>query len=1378
VPARADHDGADLIYQLSGGSGAFSIHPSNGQITVSNSALLDFEARSSRWDDPADFELFITISDTADHAVETIRARVSLTDANEPPVFSPLAAVTLPERSPGGTHVATATASDPDRADFVTYAITAGNTGDAFAIHPATGVISVVGVLNHQATPSYTLTITASDQRAPANHTDVTLEVQLVPLPGGYDPGAITRTFFSSIAGNTVADLTGSPNFPLRPNSEVLRGSFDGGTGQGSTYGSTMRGWVIAPANGNYTFWISADDSASLLISSDADPQNATARASLSSPATPGVWDLEAGQQSAPITLEAGQVYYIEARHKQSSGGDHLQVAWQGPGMAAREIIPGKWLVPYRQAYAPWAPPQAFEVREDSAAGVKVGRVSFIEPNLNEEVVTYAITAGNEQENFTIHPLTGDIQVAADAELILGTTHVLTISATDDALPAATGSTTATIQVIRLDQSLHAWWKLDETSGTTAQDSSGNNRANTLSGGGTWINRAAANPALTLNGTDARLSGYETDALAGDTPFTVAAWILVPTSHDAEGVFMHHASGYTSGVDRSFKISITADGKVRFLIREDDANTPALTEQFDIITTQAIHDGTWHHVACVRDGATGRVFIDGVLQGTASGPILNLAAETFRSIGRDALLDSAHLEATLDDIRMYAEPLSVAQIERISSAPKIAIAQPMAGSAVIPPGVGILLDAAASDPDGPTPAITWSQAAGPGTVTFGPATGANTSARFATSGTYILRATANDGAEDVSAYFTVHAGNTAISPFEAFPYGASTTGSFGPIGPQVFSFQGRSSGISGGSTQDGFYMAGQTFAGDFDLRARVSATFDDGFGGPMGKAGLCVRAGTGGLPDEAAGFIGFNSLAHSGSWIRRAMPGAANVESLFPGMPLPHWCRMSRLGNTVEFWHSPDGATWTSRGTLTLAGEIRAGICWTSDTDTADGIAIFDNLTGFSLSNTGPRASAGAVTFAQTGLPVALSGQTTDDGLPAPASITASWQVISGPGTVDIAEPSVPATTATFDLPGIYQLRFIADDGALRTFDEVTIEVLPTPAVSVVATDALAAETGLESAVFTVQRTGHVSGVLTVSYTLSGTAVNGTDYATLAQSVAIPDGEASATVIVTPLADALVEGSETIVLQLLAGPYTIDDPSLAQASIRDSNHAPFFTTTPILVPAALENAAYAGESLAPRADDPNLADGDTLTFMKISGPSWLSIATDGALSGTPSTADLGLNVFSVRVTDAAGLMTDGTLQIPVAGPSTYSNWQLSEFGLQASDPQVAGDFADPDKDGRVNLLEYALDADPQVPDAVETQIEMADVSGVPHLRVTYLLNPLATDLTLLVEASADPTASAAWSDQDLLIEQQTPTRLTVRDTQGGTRTFMRLRVSR
>jgi hypothetical protein len=55
-----------------------------------------------------------------------------------------------------------------------------------------------------------------------------------------------------------------------------------------------------------------------------------------------------------------------------------------------------------------------------------------------------------------------------------------------------------------------------------------------------------------------------------------------------------------------------------------------------------------------------------------------------------------------------------------------------------------------------------------------------------------------------------------------------------------------------------------------------------------------------------------------------------------------------------------------------------------------------------------------------------------------------------------------------------------------------------------------------------------------------------------------------------------------------------------------------------------------------------------LTFSKLSGPAWLSVAANGALSGTPLSADAGTNSFVVRVTDSGNLFGDAALNIVVA----------------------------------------------------------------------------------------------------------------------------------
>ena len=95
-----------------------------------------------------------------------------------------------------------------------------------------------------------------------------------------------------------------------------------------------------------------------------------------------------------------------------------------------------------------------------------------------------------------------------------------------------------------------------------------------------------------------------------------------------------------------------------------------------------------------------------------------------------------------------------------------------------------------------------------------------------------------------------------------------------------------------------------------------------------------------------------------------------------------------------------------------------------------------------------------------------------------------------------------------------------------------------------------------------------------------------------------------------------------------------------------ANSAPVFTADPILLPASTEDANYSAlaQTLSAHANDAN---GGALTYAKLSGPAWLTVAANGALSGTPVNADVGINTVIVRVTDSAGATDDATLTIDV-----------------------------------------------------------------------------------------------------------------------------------
>ena len=159
------------------------------------------------------------------------------------------------------------------------------------------------------------------------------------------DPaGKITRSKWTGLTGWTLdpvmdAAATGDPAPALTD--ELATVETPPTNPDLDHYGQWLRGWIIPPDTGEYTFWIAGDDLAELWLSDDEEPENKSRIASVPGWTSFRQFTKHPEQQSAPIPLIAGRGYYFEAFHREFAGGDHLSVAWTRPGMAegTREII-------------------------------------------------------------------------------------------------------------------------------------------------------------------------------------------------------------------------------------------------------------------------------------------------------------------------------------------------------------------------------------------------------------------------------------------------------------------------------------------------------------------------------------------------------------------------------------------------------------------------------------------------------------------------------------------------------------------------------------------------------------------------------------------------------------------------------------------------------------------------------------------------------------------------------------------------------------------------------------------------------------------------------------------------------------------------------
>jgi subtilase family serine protease len=195
------------------------------------------------------------------------------------------------------------------------------------------------------------------------------------------------------------------------------------------------------------------------------------------------------------------------------------------------------------------------------------------------------------------------------------------------------------------------------------------------------------------------------------------------------------------------------------------------------------------------------------------------------------------------------------------------------------------------------------------------------------------------------------------------------------------------------------------------------------------------------------------------------------------------------------------------------------------------------------------------------------------------------------------------------------------------------------PAVRVTATTPDATEAGPTSGLFTVTRTGDSALALIVPFTTGGTAVTGADYVALGGDVTIAAGNESATIVLTPVDDALVEPNETVLVTLTPNPaYLLGSTGAAVTIVSDD--AP-----PDLVVTAVSNASTGGAGGSMTVTDTTRNQG--------AGPAETS-STGFYLSAnlTVDAADVSLGS---RVAPALGAATSNSvstvLQIPLSTPT-------------------------------------------------------------------------------------------------------------------------------
>ena len=243
---------------------------------------------------------------------------------------------------------------------------------------------------------------------------------------------------------------------------------------------------------------------------------------------------------------------------------------------------------------------------------------------------------------------------------------------------------------------------------------------------------------------------------------------------------------------------------------------------------------------------------------------------------------------------------------------------------------------------------------------------------------------------------------------------------------------------------------------------------------------------------------------------------------------------------------------------------------------------------------------------------------------------------------IDQLESALSLGAEDVDAPGVDNLSGV---GRLDLLRSASI-VLGIPMIGIRAPAPEAREAGTVAGRFTVTRTGSTTDAVTLTYSVSGSAVPGSDYVALPGSVTLPAGAASADIVVTPIDDAAVELDETVVVTLDASAGYLLSPTTATVRVVSDELVPDMLVTSLSLP------LNAGAGIA-------FAAGDTT---RNAGPGETPATTTRYYLSSDSTWDAGdLELGSRAVPPlAAGATNTGSLSVTIpAGTATGSYYFIA-----------------------------------------------------------------------------------------------------------------------
>jgi len=197
-------------------------------------------------------------------------------------------------------------------------------------------------------------------------------------------------------------------------------------------------------------------------------------------------------------------------------------------------------------------------------------------------------------------------------------------------------------------------WKLNQTSGTTANDSSVFAKHGTVNGTANWSSDCGGTGVFDFNGSTNYISIANGSNLQPTSAMTIAAWVR----GDSWGAGTDNDTLLRKGEanPNNYALAIS-DGRVELIL---DGNDGAGIRGNTVLTT-----GQWYHVAATWDGSTVSIYVNGVLDNTPVARAGTIGADT-RPLYIGGRSGADQFDGLMRDVVFYNRALYATEIKRLA----------------------------------------------------------------------------------------------------------------------------------------------------------------------------------------------------------------------------------------------------------------------------------------------------------------------------------------------------------------------------------------------------------------------------------------------------------------------------------------------------------------------------------------------------------------------------------------------------------------------------------------------------------------------------------------------------------------------------------------